>query len=95
MALDSEVLLLDDLGARRVSDWVEDTVASIITFRCNNRKPLIATTNVDAEPVMESGRVGVSLAERIGLRACSRLFEMCKVVRIRGVEDFRKRSQAV
>jgi DNA replication protein DnaC len=95
MALDAEVLLLDDLGARRVSDWVEDTVAAIITYRCNNRKPLIATTNVDAEPIMEGGRIGVSLGERIGQRACSRLFEMCKVVRIRGVEDYRKRPQAV
>ena len=92
MALDSELLLLDDLGARRVSDWVEDTVAAIITYRCNHRKPMIATTNVDAEPVMEGGRIAVSLAERIGPRACSRLFEMCKVVRIRGVEDYRKRQ---
>jgi DNA replication protein DnaC len=31
------VLLLDDLGAHRVTDWVEDTVTSIITYRCNNR----------------------------------------------------------
>ena len=46
MALDAEVLLLDDLGAHRVTDWVEDTVTSIITYRCNNRKPLIATTNL-------------------------------------------------
>jgi DNA replication protein DnaC len=100
MALDAELLLLDDLGARRVSDWVEDTVASIITYRCNNKKPLIATTNVDdpevADTMMEAGRVKVSLAERIGPRARSRLFEMCKVVRIRGVEDYRlRKSQAV
>jgi len=100
MALDSELLLLDDLGARRVSDWVEDTVASIITYRCNNKKPLIATTNVDdpevAESMMAGGRAQVSLAERIGPRARSRLFEMCKVVRIRGVEDFRlRKTQAV
>jgi len=93
--LHTEVVAIDDLGARRISDWVEDTVTSIITYRCNNRKPLIATTNVDAEPVMEGGRIGVSLAERIGPRACSRLFEMCKVVRIRGVEDYRRRPQAV
>ena len=46
VALDAEVLLLDDLGAHRVTDWVEDTVTSIITYRCNNRKPLIATTNL-------------------------------------------------
>ncbi len=45
-ALDVEVLLLDDLGAHRVTDWVEDTVTSIITTRCNQRKPLIATTNL-------------------------------------------------
>ena len=38
MALDTEVLLLDDLGAHRVTDWVEDTVTSIITYRCNNGK---------------------------------------------------------
>jgi len=45
-ALDAEVLLLDDLGAHRVLEWVEDTMTSIITYRCDNRKPLIATTNL-------------------------------------------------
>src|SRR6266581_6393898 len=45
-ALDAEVLLLDDLGAHRVTEWVEDTVTAIITYRCNQRKPLIATTNL-------------------------------------------------
>src|SRR5215831_15454040 len=44
-ALDAEVLLLDDLGAHRVTEWVEDTVTAIITERCNSRRPLIATTN--------------------------------------------------
>ena len=45
-ALEAEILLLDDLGAHRITDWVEDTVTGIITYRCNNRKPLIATTNL-------------------------------------------------
>lgn len=45
-ALDSEVLLLDDLGAHRVTDWVEDTITSIVTYRCDNRKALLATTNL-------------------------------------------------
>src|SRR5206468_2198623 len=30
-AMDAPVLLLDDLGSHRVTDWVEDTVTSIIT----------------------------------------------------------------
>ena len=45
-ALDAEVLMLDDLGAHRVLPWIEDVVTSIITQRCNNRKALIATTNL-------------------------------------------------
>ena len=98
-ALDAEVLLLDDLGAHRVTEWVEDTVTSIITYRCNNRKPLIATTNLpdpDAGSAMLDKSLGkidykTSLADRIGSRARSRLFEMCKVVRMPLVEDYRLR----
>jgi len=98
-ALESEVLLLDDLGAHRVTEWVEDTVTSIITYRCNNRLPLIATTNLP-DPDMGSQvmqRTGVSgqveyrttLSDRIGGRARSRLFEMCRIVRMPKVGDYR------
>jgi DNA replication protein DnaC len=33
-----------------------------------------------------------TLAEHIGSRARSRLFEMCTVIRMRGVEDYRLRK---
>jgi DNA replication protein DnaC len=100
-ALDCEVLLLDDLGAHRVSDWVEDTVTSLITWRYNHNKAVIATTNLrDAEAgdsPLPSGSSGDSsaryyLTERIGSRARSRLFEMCRVISTRGVEDYRMRK---
>ncbi|HJT89647.1 MAG TPA: ATP-binding protein [Bryobacteraceae bacterium] len=100
-ALDSEVLLLDDLGAHRVTEWVEDTVTSIVTYRCNNRKALIATTNLpDAEAgsavhqksVLGTPEYRTTLADRIGARARSRLFEMCTVVRMPLVEDYRLRK---
>ena len=101
-ALDAEVLLLDDLGAHRVTDWVEDTVTSIVTHRCNNKKALIVTTNLpdpdagDALAERSSASPGkveyrISLAERIGVRARSRLFEMCRVVRLPAVGDYRTR----
>jgi len=98
-ALDAEVLLLDDLGAHRVTDWVQDTVTSIITHRCNNRKPLIATSNLpdpDAgSAVYQKTPVGVeyrrTLRDHIGERARSRLFEMCKVIRISWTDDYRIR----
>jgi DNA replication protein DnaC len=102
VAMDTEVILLDDLGAHRVTDWVEDTVTSIITARCNQRKPLIATTNL-IDPQMgytTYERTGAAvthrttLEDRIGPRARSRLFEMCRVIRMPLVEDFRMRKQS-
>ena len=101
-AMESEVLLLDDLGAHRGSDWVEDTITSIITWRCNHRKPLIATTNV---PDADAGSAMIqrndtlnkveyrrTLGEQIGSRARSRLFEMCKVIKMPLIEDYRVRK---
>jgi DNA replication protein DnaC len=103
-ALEVDVLLLDELGAHRMSDWVEDTITAIVTHRANYKKPLIATTNLPDEnmtgkviayqgpggtPVYEK-----SLTEVIGARARSRLFEMCRVVNMPTVEDYRvKRSR--
>jgi DNA replication protein DnaC len=98
--LDTEILLLDDLGAHRVTDWVEDTVTAIVTHRYNQRKPLLATTNlIDPElggslldkAANAAPAYRTTLEERIGERARSRLFEMCKVIRMPNVEDFRIR----
>ena len=102
-ALDSPLLLLDDLGAQRITDWTEDTVTAIITYRCNHELPLIATTNLpDADfdsNMYEAGtgpsgtsRMKRSLSEAIGGRAQSRIFEMCKVIKMPKVEDYRKRG---
>jgi DNA replication protein DnaC len=99
-ALEAEVLLLDDLGAHRVTDWVLDTVTAIITYRCNNQKALIATTNLPdsaaGSTVIQKTPVGVdyrrTLADHIGERARSRLFEMCTVIRMPLVEDYRMRK---
>ena len=102
-AMEVEILLLDDLGAQRVTDWVEDTVTSIVTYRCNHKKPLIATTNLpdpavgdrvlERTPGAPSGyEYRKTLAERIGARARSRLFEMCRVIRMPQVEDYRMRK---
>ena len=102
-AMDKEVLLLDDLGAHRVTDWVDDTVTSIITYRCNHRKPLIATTNLfdpDARYVGRTETPGIvtqatTLLERVGPRTRSRLFEMCRVIKMPPVDDFRLPKRGV
>ena len=100
--MDAEVLLLDDLGANRVNEWVQDTITSIITHRCDNRKPLIATTNlpdVDAGDILgkrsHDGSVDYrrTLADHIGERARSRLFEMCRIIKMPWVDDYRVRTK--
>jgi DNA replication protein DnaC len=102
IALDCEILVLDDLGAHRISEWVEDTITSIITHRCNHNKPIIVTTNLrdkDAgDSPMPGGTAGemVSkyyLEERIGTRARSRLSEMCQIVSTRGALDYRRENR--
>jgi DNA replication protein DnaC len=96
-ALDAEILLLDDVGAHRINDWVEDTVTSIVTHRCNSRKATIVTSNLrDPEAgnkrgsgLQEDIHSKFFLEERIGMRARSRLFEMCKLIAMPDVEDYR------
>ena len=100
-ALETDILLLDDLGAHRVTDWVEDTVTSIVTHRCNNKKSTIITTNLRDPEAGDKRGSGLQedihgkyfLEERIGMRARSRLFEMCRLVRMPIVEDFRIRRK--
>jgi len=100
-ALEAEIIVLDDLGAHRVTDWVEDTVTSIITHRCNNRKATIITTNLRDPEVGDRRATGLEediqskyfLEERIGARARSRLFEMCRVIKMPTVEDYRMRKR--
>ena len=91
--LQCEVLLLDDLGAERPTDWVRDTFAYIINHRYNQKRTTLITSNFkDGESKLRKLSDGStvageeSLAERIGERMRSRLHEMCKVIRISAID---------
>ncbi len=88
-----EVLVLDDIGAHRISDWTEDIISKIINKRYNNKKITIFTSNyVEEKEFYEDIKEikGESLEERIGYRLRSRMYEMSKLVIMKGV-DFRKK----
>lgn len=85
--LNVDVLLLDDLGSQRTTEWVKDTVFHIINVRYNNRKPLIVTTNLGMEP--DKASTQETLQDRLGYRVVSRLYEMCTPVELDG-PDYRK-----
>src|SRR6202158_1918051 len=87
-ALDTPILVLDDVGAHRGKDFVEDTVTSIITPRCNQKRPTIVTSNLRDPKTGDQPGSGMEadlyskyfLEERIGMRARSRLYEMCRLI---------------
>ena len=83
---DAEVLVLDEIGASKPTDWVRDTMAHIINTRYNDKKLTIFTTNYLDERRAERDE---SLEDRIGVRLRSRLFEMCRTVSLTG-DDFRR-----
>jgi DNA replication protein DnaC len=99
----AEVLVLDDLGASKPSAWVLDIIGLVLNARYNERKMTILTTNyVDEAGAGTPGaelpggrRVIVkedSLADRIGARMRSRLYEMCRTVEV-NAPDFRKEAR--
>ena len=89
--LETEVLVLDELGAQNPSSWVRDTVGYVLNYRYNENKVTILTTNYLDKEERRDVKVGITdtLSERIGDRMRSRLFEMCKTIRMDG-KDFRK-----
>jgi len=84
--LNIDVLVLDELGASKPTDWVRDTMAHVINTRYNDKKLTIFTTNYLDERKTEREEI---LEDRIGTRLRSRLHEMCKTVSMDG-RDYRK-----
>src|ERR1700726_4426821 len=97
---EAEVLLLDELGAVKPSEWVWDTVSLILNTRYNDNRTTIITTNYPDESARETNGTsdfaraqraarGETLGDRIGERMRSRLHEMCRIVKMEGA-DFRQ-----
>lgn len=87
---EAEVLVLDELGASKPTDWVRDTMTQVIGRRYNDRRLTIFTTNYcdgRGQPSEET------LEDRVGVRLRSRLYEMCRTVAVGG-EDYRRRQEA-
>jgi DNA replication protein DnaC len=97
---DIEVLILDELGAVKPTDWVWDTVSLLINSRYNDSRTTVMTTNFEDEPSVEAVSPSLSPAQRAGReqklgdritdRMRSRLHEMCRVIKVEGAADFRE-----
>ena len=95
---EAEVLVLDELGAVKPTEWVWDTVSLVLNTRYNEKRTTIITTNFSDQPAAAvAGPRGASreetLGDRIGERMRSRLHEMCRKVEMQG-DDFRQRVRS-
>lgn len=99
---ETDVLVLDELGAVKPTEWVWDTVSLILNTRYNDNRTTIITTNFDDQPAAGvSGSIsparaasrGETLGDRIGERMRSRLHEMCRIVTLEGT-DFRQKFRS-
>jgi DNA replication protein DnaC len=92
--LETEVLLIDDIGASKPSDWALDTMGHILNKRYNENRVTLLTTNyldnseTASAPVrLPSGQSVAAtrdqtLTDRLGSRIRSRLYEMCRTVEL-------------
>jgi DNA replication protein DnaC len=96
---ETDVLVLDELGAVKPTEWVWDTVSLILNTRYNDNRTTIITTNFDDQPPAGSTSAakaavrGETLGDRIGERMRSRLHEMCRIITLEGT-DFRQKFRS-
>ncbi len=70
------IVILDDIGAEKPSDWVEEQLYALIDLRYRLQRSTFFTTNCTLK----------QLESQIGYRVVSRIMEMCEGVRVGGVD---------
>jgi len=83
------ILVLDDFGSERLTDWARDIINYIIASRYNEELPIIITSNIQ----IEAKENPEQLRERIGESITSRLLHMCEFIEVAG-EDYRMLGKA-
>ena len=84
--MEADLLVLDDLGSEKTSEWVEETMNLIVNTRYNERRHTIFTSNYDDTPDDAGDHTAETLKERIGFRIHSRLHEMCEFLEYDGAD---------
>ncbi len=74
---DAQLLIIDDLGTERNTDYALEKVYNIVDSRYRSGKPLILTTNMTVKEMQENMDIRYK-------RIYDRIFEMCFPVRVPG-----------
>ncbi|MGB9813502.1 MAG: ATP-binding protein [Thermovenabulum sp.] len=79
---DVDLLIIDDLGKEKPTEWVEEKLYTVINQRYEDYKPIVVTSNLELEVIEQR-------LENCGGAIVSRIIEMCRGIKIVG-SDFRK-----
>jgi DNA replication protein DnaC len=79
--MEADVLVLDDLGAEKQTEWVQETLGLVVNTRYNAKRATIFTSNLaESQDPSETDTFIVQL----GARTRSRLLEMCDWLHVTG-----------
>lgn len=84
----ADLVVLDDFGTERDTDFMRERVFSVIDSRYSNKKPMIITTNIDLADMRKSADISV-------MRVYQRIRGMCKVVKMQGASWRSREAQAL
>ena len=79
---DADLLVLDDLGSERVTEWVRERIFVIVNHRYREALPTVFTSNIGPE----------ELPAKLGERTASRIISMCEGVELSG-KDYRETTR--
>ena len=86
-----DLLIIDDLGKEKPSEWGLEKLFTIINSRYENNLPVIITTNYNQNTLIE--RISLNGETETAKSIISRLYEMCYLIKIDDVDHRIKRKK--
>ena len=86
-----DLLVIDDLGKEKPSEWGLEKLFTIINSRYENNLPVIITTNYNQNSLVE--RLSLNGEIDTANSIISRLYEMCYLVKINDIDHRIKKRE--
>lgn len=86
-----DLLIIDDLGKEKPSEWGLEKLFTIINSRYENNLPVIITTNYDQNSLID--RLSINGEIETAKSIISRLYEMCYLVKINDIDHRIKKKK--
>ena len=86
-----ELLIIDDLGKEKPSEWGLEKLFTIINSRYENNLPVIITTNYNQNSLVQ--RLSINGEIETATSIISRLYEMCYLVKIDDIDHRIKKKK--